>query len=132
MKKKVVLLDSSVWVSFILKNDVNHNIANNILCDFMKTSIILMPNIVFYEVVTVLMKLNKAILIKEFLDFDLKVVNLNHDVFLKYAMDLGGRICSKTHDFLILVYCLDYNVDVFITFDKKQEKNYHLLKKIYE
>lgn len=127
-KQKTVIFDSSVWVSYMLQNDVNHLRAKDIMANYLVEFDLLIPDIVFYEVITVLLKLKKINLVVKFCVKNIKILYLNKFEFLFYAFKYKEMINLKTQDFLIIVFCLLYSVDVFETLDKKQYKNYLILK----
>jgi predicted nucleic acid-binding protein len=128
-KPKTVILDSSVWIALMVTHDSNHNVAKKILENIEDLKMkVLLPDIIFFEVVTVLLKLNARNLVKEFVDLNIPLFKLSKEQFLCKSLQISNLIQTKTHDFLIIIYCLEYNVDCFKTFDKRQESNYFLIK----
>lgn len=127
-KQKTVILDSSVWVSLIIENDSNHQKAKKIFNDIKVNNFkIILPDIVFYEVVTVLLKLNCKSFIPKFLSMNLNLSFIPPKNFLYYILRYEQILVARTSDFLILIYCMHYNVNQFETFDHKQKRNYQLI-----
>jgi len=56
----IVLLDSSVWVSYFHNSDVHHSRAQQIVSDFiLEESVCIIPEIVYAEVINTLTFLQK-------------------------------------------------------------------------
>jgi predicted nucleic acid-binding protein len=127
-KQQTVILDSSVWISYLLQTDINYSVANKIVYDHYQKSIILVPAIVFCEVISVLIKLEKFELAKYFSKLDLSITTLSKQDFLDVIFNYKTRFKTKTQDTLILIHCIKYNVDCFETFDLKQRTIYNNLR----
>lgn len=126
--QKTIIFDSSVWLSYICKNDVNHLRATILFESMPENAIVLMPEIVFYEIIIVLTKLDYLDAIVIFKNFHLKMIPITPSTVFNYTVKYQGLIRCKTQDFLILASCLEYNIDIFETFDVKQNNNYLILK----
>lgn len=126
-KQKTIILDSSVWVSYLFKDDVNHARAVEVLESLPFSAKLLIPEIVFYEIIVVLARLNQLVLFSKIQYFDLKMVRMNPLNFLLLIIEFKALINAKTQDVLIIMSCLFYNVDELFTFDKNQYRNYLIL-----
>lgn len=127
-KQKIVILDSSVWLSSFLQDNTNHLEAQKIIKNCFKTKLIYVPDIVFFEVISVLVKLQKYQLAKDFSSLDFSITKLSNKDFLNFIFTYRNSFKTKTHDSLIIIHCLVHNTDCFITFDKQQQINYNLIK----
>jgi predicted nucleic acid-binding protein len=125
---KTVILDSSIWLSSLLIDDSNHLEAVNIVKLHYTNHLVYTPDIVFYEVISVLIKLKKYEIAKYFSNLPLNITTISNNDFLETIFKHKDKFRTKTQDSLIIIHCLKYNVDHFRTFDKKQAKNYNLIK----
>ena len=130
-KVKTVILDSSVWIASLLTTDVNNLSAKSLFRYYFQNKyIVYVPDIIFYEVVSVLIKLGKYNLVKSFATLDLNITILSSTQFLNTILKYQSSFRTKTQDSLIIIHCLVYNVDCFETFDIKQKKNYDLIRQL--
>ncbi len=130
-KVKTVILDSSVWIASLLTTDVNNLSAKSLFRYYFQNKyIVYIPDIIFYEVVSVLIKLGKYNLVKSFATLDLNITILSSTQFLNTILKYQSYFSTKTQDSLIIIHCLVYNVDCFETFDIKQKKNYDLIRQL--
>lgn len=124
---KTALLDSSVWISFFTK-DSNSLKAEKIISkvSINKQRRILMPNIVFIEIINNLRKLG----INDYgIQTIMRWIN-NQKIFTKLygkkyfwnkKMPRFSKLVRlKTHDLIILGFALEYKNTSFYTFDVKQ------------
>jgi predicted nucleic acid-binding protein len=127
-KPKTIILDSSVWIALMISHDCNHHFTKVLLANIEAACMkILMPEIIFFEVVTVLLKVKAYDLVGKFINLQIPILRLSKKQFLTNSLKLCDIIKTKTQDFLILLYCIEYNVDSFKTFDKQQKANYILI-----
>ena len=129
-----VIIDSSVWVSYIAK-DSNHLKAKAILSRLLRKKDgrkILVPRIIYLEVINSLRRLKKSLQVIESFRSHLKLkkiilVKTNEKIYIK-ADKLSEKVRLKTLDLLILTTVLELKIDKFFSFDKKLRKAYHLIK----
>jgi predicted nucleic acid-binding protein len=125
-KQKTVILDSSVWIAYLLEEDSNHLKAKEIMLFYLNSNFLFyIPDIVFYEVISVLIRLGLYTLSKYFSRLDLNIKNLERRDFLDVIFRYQYLFKTKTQDTLILIHCIKYNVDCFETFDLKQRTIYN-------
>lgn len=127
MKPKTVIFDSSVWLSYMFEDDANYSKACRYMEALDERDIIFMPEIVLYEVVVVLARFGSLDRIAIFKDFNLNISYITPEQVLQYVMSHQDLIRCKTQDYLIILNCLKYNINVFNTFDKKQIDTYLML-----
>ena len=129
-----VIIDSSVWVSLIAK-DSNYLKARKILSRLLRKKDgrrILVPRIIYLEVINSLRRLNKPQ--QDINDFrahlklkKIVLVKTNDKIYIK-AEALSEAVRLKTLDLLILTTVLELKINKFFSFDKKLRKAYHLMK----
>ena len=130
-KPKTVILDSSVWIAYLLETDLSHLGAKKIMRYYFNQDFcIYMPDIIFYEVLSVLIKLKEYKSAKYFSELNLNILTITKYEFLSIIFKYKDNFKTKTQDSLIIIYCLKYNIDCFETFDKKQENTYNQIKSL--
>jgi predicted nucleic acid-binding protein len=131
---KKVLVDSSVWVS-LFAQDVNYKLALGILEKLMDQNVIIvLPAVVYVEVVNSLVRLKQS---EEKINFARKTLFNNKKIWLcqttlnfwvNEITALTFKISLKSLDLIILGHALKFDADL-ITFDKRMDLAY---KKIRE
>lgn len=125
--QKSALLDSSVWISYHLQQDIFHFDALKLVGKLMKQNyIIYIPVIVFYEVTNVLFrKTNSLELIKTFHSFLKKHQNkfqliefLIDQLYPNFESNLS-KASLKTMDYLIFCYYTKLETDILTSYDEK-------------
>ena len=127
---KTAILDSSVWVSFILKHDKYKYDSDKIIEDLIRRKkIILLPAIVVVEICASAKRVwrngyNFNAIYAMLHHPQIKIINLNTTDLLK---TLGHERFSylRSGDYLVLLYWLKFRPDYFITFDNKQRDVYN-------
>jgi predicted nucleic acid-binding protein len=122
MKKKVVILDSSVWLSYLFDEDSNFLEAEKIISNIGFATVVLIPEIILLEVLVVLHRTNRVELL------NISIVNLSVFEVFKMLNQYKGFYSCKTSDLLIIFNVLFYECDEFYTFDKQQLLNFNKLK----
>ena len=130
-----VIIDSSVWVSFFLK-DTNFQRAYALLARIFRKKDgrkILVPSIIYLEVINTLRRSKRNNEeIEEFKNFfktkkKFQLVKTDEKIYVK-AEEIGKRVQLKTLDLLILTTVFDLKINQFYTFDKKLRKAYIIIK----
>lgn len=75
-KQKTVILDSSVWIAYLFTDDSHHQTAVEVFQTIFKDDYkILVPEIVFYEVMSVTLRKDRFDLAKYFMSLDFITVS---------------------------------------------------------
>ncbi len=132
---KKVMLDSSVWLSYILK-DSNFAKAKRLLKKIITyEQSLIVPDLVLAEIINTLNKKQYSV------DFIFKVINqikaIKNIKMIKFDLSqISSEILEKTRlsnlkslDFLIICYALVYQVRLFYTYDIKQHHAYEKISK---
>ncbi len=125
-----VLLDSSVWVSFFTKEDVNHKLAVGILREiFSVQNTIIIPNLVLCETLNVSYRIKPDPVYYATLRTKIKklepivtVVAAGKDFWLEFAPSEMPNVNLKTSDAIVYSYVKFFHIEEFRSFDKQLEK----------
>lgn len=126
-----VLIDSSVWVSF-LAEDANQAYATKIFRHLFSKKDqrkIIIPRIIYLEVINNILKLNlsqeRILAFTNLLKNRKKIhlVNTDKRIYIK-AEEYAKKVRLKTLDLLILTSAMELEVDKLISLDKKLKKEY--------
>lgn len=117
---KKFIIDTSFWISLLNHDDSNHK--ESLKYKNLAFNDQIMPDLVFYEILTVLKnKIKNEDLLKTFTDFatnrnqvNIKLYYENNREVLKYFIDEKNRSLSYT-DSLLLYLSKEYHI---LTFDK--------------
>ncbi len=131
MAIKKVLLDSSIWLSSILKEDVNHKKADKIFEKYLSHEYqIIVPQPVLVEVINVLYRKNgsfhniNGFLRETFKNENIIMSTINNYYMTKSIAEILKIGNIRSQDLYILIYCKYLKIDIFETFDKKQKDYY--------
>ena len=131
---KTVLLDSSIWISSILKRDVFVENADEIINFYLNNNfLIILPEIVLFEILNVLRrnKVSNIELEKRRRFFNrnskIKIVKTNVEKLTKTFLNTRESIVMKSQDCLIAMSYVYFQVDKYETFDHKLLKNLNKL-----
>jgi predicted nucleic acid-binding protein len=120
-----VILDTSVWISLFRESDINHDKAKRVIIKESKNKEQIMPDLIFYETITVLRNkstIEKSILFMDFAkdnnDITIKLFYENNRDIAKLAYDQGFSKLSYV-DLLLLYLSKQYTI---VTFDKELSK----------
>ncbi len=124
MHKKTCLFDSSTWISYALGIEKDRETTNKIMKLIEKDSIILLPEIIYAEVKNVLHRMLFDTIKEQKLEYTFRRKNIkkfcSKEIFWFKKFDFyTKKIKLHTHDLIILAYTQEYNVDIFLTGDKK-------------
>lgn len=124
------MLDSSVWLSYILK-DSNFERANGVFLKIKNASVcLIVTNLIIGEIINVLIRNNFSTskIIKTIKKVRVAKLNSNHktnpNIFTRGIINRLRQTNLKSMDFLILFEALVYQVDTFYTYDIKQNHAY--------
>ena len=134
---KKVLIDSSVWVSY-LAEDTNSEKAYKLLTRLLSRKDgrkIMVPRIIYLEVINSLLKLERTI--KEIENFKLlirskkkiQLVKIDERIYIK-AEQLAHKVRLKTLDLFILTTIHELKINHFYSFDKKLRKAHHFINQL--
>lgn len=131
---KKVLIDSSVWVSF-LAEDRNRDKATKIFKRLLSEKDqrkIIVPRLIYLEVINTLNRISAGEdLAAAFRDMfkkqrKLMLVKVNEKIYIR-AEEFAKKVKLKTLDLLILTSVFDQRINKFISFDNKLRKAYFQL-----
>jgi predicted nucleic acid-binding protein len=121
-KNMSAILDTNIWTSFFLVSDSNHEKATEIIKNESKNQLQIMPDLVFYEAITVLRNksgIEKSTLfmdlVKNTVDINVRLFYENNRDIAKLAYDVNFSKLSYV-DLLLLYLSKEYTI---ITFDKE-------------
>ncbi len=132
-KEKNVILDSSVWISSFIKEDVFYYESLREVNRLLRKRVnVLVPTIVIYEIVNVMLRKKysqKEVLeLVKFILSECTIIDLDREVILPLMMKLARMANLRTQDLTILAYCVSLNLDGFYTNDIKLRRAYNNLK----
>lgn len=124
------LLDSSVWISYFHTKDVYHNQAIKLIDDAIsENNIVLVPNIVYAEVLNSIWRITKSDLHihrckKVFHECEpyIRLIHGDRFFWLEGIESIMPRVSLKTSDLIIASYAWYHKVDKFVTYDKAFKK----------
>ncbi len=127
----IVLLDSSVRISYFHREDVHHSKAVDIVEDCIENQVVvLLPDIIFAEVTNVLLRLDPSgVFLQEFRNYAIRFERLtafvsgSHEFWMKTMEEMARKIRLKTLDLIIIAYAHHFRVEKFHSFDKQQQKH---------
>ena len=127
---KTALLDSSVWISFFGK-DIHFKKADKIITNIEDSHYqILLPTIVYIEVLNVLKRIGvaKKTLRKIKTIFltkrNIKIIHPPKRFWLNHVEKYMDRVKLKSSDLIILAHTLEFKTNKFFSFDKKLKQGY--------
>lgn len=129
MESKNIILDTNVWVSLFNDKDINHNKVKKSLGKFLENQI--MPDLVFYETITVLKFKAGLDISVNFIDFAKDNKDITIKLFYEDNRDLialiyDDRFRKLSYTDILLLYLSRKNT--IVTFDKELIKNIKLIK----
>lgn len=132
-KEKNVILDSSVWISSFIKEDVFYYESLREVNRLLRKRVnVLVPTIVIYEIVNVMLRKKysqKEVLeLVKFILSECTIIDLDREVILPLMMKLAQMANLRTQDLTILAYCASLNLDGFYTNDIKLRRAYNKLR----
>lgn len=126
MAQHSVIIDSSVWISFLNKGDSFHYEAMKVIGKYtIKKYLFVIPLVVAIEIITVLTRNNisseKIInLINGFKEIEkYQIISLSKDESLYMALKYRTIANLRSLDYIIFLHLLYYKPTRFETFDKK-------------
>lgn len=134
VKEQKIILDSSIWISYFIKDDVFHYEAERKVNFILRKKFtIVVPIIVVYEIVNVIFRKNyhSAVVkrVVDFLDRECVLVEFDFENLFEHMLDLANRLKLRTQDLTILAYCDRIKPIDFLSYDRDLQKAYNLLKK---
>ena len=128
MDYKDIIIDSNIWISLFNDKDINHKKSKDIVNNFSYYQV--MPDLIFYEVITVLKlksNLNNAL---DFVDFVKNNKEITVKLFYENNRDLtwllyDERFKNLSYTDMLLLYLS--RTHTIITFDKDLIKNIKLI-----
>lgn len=129
MESKDVIIDTSVWVSLFNDKDINHAKAKKLMQKFSYYQI--MPDLIFYETITVLKMKTDLKTALDFTDFatdnrDIVIRLFYEDNRLLIDLVRDERFKDLSYTDTLLLHLSRKNT--IVTFDKELAKNIMLLK----
>ena len=129
-----IFIDSSTWVSFFAEDRKTKYAAKLFkrLFERQKSNKILLPRLVYLEVINNLIKLKVSeesiLFFKNIVQKkkQVRLVKTREKIYIN-AEEYARKVRLKTLDLLILTEALASKVDKFITFDRKLRKAYYQL-----
>jgi predicted nucleic acid-binding protein len=132
LKQKTVILDSSVWIAYLYTQDAHHQRALEVVNKY-ENHIILMPEIVYFETLIGIYKVSGDLpLVKSCLylfktHIKIHICKIRRSKIENLIINHLELIKLKSSDFQILMYVINYNPSILITFDKKLKREYSKL-----
>jgi len=128
MESRDVIIDTNVWVSIFNDKDINHLKSKKIIEKYSYYQI--MPDLIFYETITVLKVKSTLENALSFVDFAKDNQDITIKIYYENNRDLLGLINDKrfkelSYTDILLLYLSRKNT--IITFDKDLIKNIKLL-----
>ncbi len=130
--KKTVIFDTSAWISFYSKSDVNHFLALRELNRFVKTNYsIILPEPILLEIISVLLRNGfHSKSIRKNLDnlderYGVKVYHIPLQRITNKMMVLSNFTKLKAMDYQIVCHVLEISPTKFVSFDKKLMSSYN-------
>ena len=121
---KYLIIDTSVLVSMLIKEDTNHELAVKFIDGLTDKNIIILPPLSVFEIAVTLSKMNydtdmiETKIISILKKFKTIVCQLNDLQFIKNLELLKNNKYIRTHDFYLLQTAIQFEVPIY-TFDKK-------------
>ena len=97
-----------------------------------ETHKLLLPDIVFCEIINVLFRENRTEsevheIILDIYNSDIKIIKLNNLFWINQFINLAKTVRLKSNDLMILSYVKQYKPNKFLTFDKTLSNAYNLI-----
>lgn len=134
LHKKTVILDSSVWISYFTEEEIFHYQSVKLVHQlFKKQRLIFMPEIIYFEILNVLLRSGYSTSqienIKKLLLDKCHLIKSNFEEISKMIEKIGKKANLKTQDLIILIHCVTLPIIEFYCHDQKLLNTYS---KLYE